>query len=204
MASFKAIEAVDRVMAGFFRPWFVSGGWAIDLFVGQVTREHEDREVGVFRPDQAGLREHLSRRALFKAVTGPEGGRWVPWAEDEWLELPVHQILARPSGLGAPVTEQDRSPEEFEFFLNEAEDGVWRCRQSTEITRPAKQIYRVSNSGIPFLVPEIQLLYKAKWHREKDEHDFQTALPRMSRAQRAWLKAGLEVIHPADPWLATL
>jgi aminoglycoside-2''-adenylyltransferase len=210
MGSFEAIEAVGRVMAGFPRPWFVSGGWAIDLFVGRVTREHEDREVGIFRQDQEALRKHLPGRALFKAVTGPDGGAYVPWAEGEWLELPVHQILARPArvpterGCGAPATEQDRCPEEFEFFLNEAADGVWRCRRNMEITRPVAEISRQSSSGIPYIVPEIQLLYKAKWHREKDEHDFQTALGLLAPQQRAWLKEGLEIIHPGDPWLAAL
>src|SRR5437868_2447109 len=146
MGSFERIVAVATMMEGFPGPWFVSGGWAIDLFVGRVTREHEDREVGIFRQDQQALREHLSGRALFKAITGPDGGEWVTWAEGEALELPVHQILARPAGMGAPATEQDRCPDEFEFFLNEAADGVWRCRRNLAITRPAKEIYLTSSS----------------------------------------------------------
>jgi hypothetical protein len=195
MASFEAIEAVARVMAGFPRPWFVSGGWAIDLFAGQVTREHADLEVGLFRCDQERLRAHLAGCELCKAVTGPEGGEWVPWGADEWLELPLFQIRAQQAG---------REPREFEFFLNDASGEDWLCRRNAAITRPVAEISGLSITGIPFIVPEIQLLYKAKWHREKDEHDFQTALSRMSPTQRAWLKAGLEIIHPADPWLAAL
>jgi hypothetical protein len=55
MSSFDRIVAVAHLMQGFPGPWFVSGGWAIDLFVGRVTREHEDREVGIFRQDQQAL-----------------------------------------------------------------------------------------------------------------------------------------------------
>jgi hypothetical protein len=204
MRSLEAIEAVARIMAGFPRPWFVSGGWAIDLFVGRVTREHEDREVGIFRQDQRLLRAHLAGWELYKAISGPDGGEYVPWEEGEWLELPVHQILVRPAGSGRPASELDRRPEEFEFFLNEAVDGVWRCRRNMLVTRPAEEIYQTSSSGLPTIAPEIQLLYKAKRHRPKDEHDFQAALPLLSEAQRAWLKAGLEICHPADPWIGRL
>ena len=182
-------------MAGFPRPWFVSGGWAIDLFVGRVTREHEDLEVGLFRRDQGALWAYLSGWELCKAQSDQAGAGWVPWHEGEWLELPIHQIRARREG---------GEPPEFEFFLNDMAGEDWLCRRNTAITRPVAEISRRSSSGIPFIVPEIQLLYKAKWHREKDEHDFQTALSLMSAAQRAWLKAGLEVIHPGDAWLAVL
>ena len=34
-------------MEGADLPWFVAGGWAIDLFLGTRTRDHEDLEVAV-------------------------------------------------------------------------------------------------------------------------------------------------------------
>jgi hypothetical protein len=193
--SFEPIAAVARVMAGFPRPWFVSGGWAIDLFVGRATREHEDREVGLFRRDQAALHEHLSGWEREKVVFGSEGAAWASWERGERIELPLFQLRARRQG---------GEPGEIEFFLNDAEGDEWICRRDARITRPVGEISGRSGSGIPFLAPEIQLLYKAKWHREKDEHDFTVALGRMSPAQRAWLKARLELIHPGDPWLAAL
>src|SRR5437867_13350030 len=67
LRAFAPIERVARVMAGFPRPWFVSGGWAIELFVGRVTREHEDLEVGLFRRDQGALWAYLSGWELCKA-----------------------------------------------------------------------------------------------------------------------------------------
>jgi len=54
------------------------------------------------------------------------------------------------------------------------------------------------------LAPEVQLLYKAKYHRPKDEHDFARALPRLSDTQRGLLRSTLEEYHPGDPWLAAL
>src|SRR5207248_2380289 len=145
---FEPIAAAARQMDGFGHPWFVLGGWAIDLFVGRVTRPHGDREMGVFRHHQESVRAHFKDRALFKAVNGADGkGRWEPWLPPEQLELPVHQILVRPAGSAAPVGDWEAMEEEFEIFLNEAEEGMWRCRRDGRITRPMDEIYTASARG---------------------------------------------------------
>src|SRR5207249_919317 len=113
--------------------------------------------------------------------------------------------LVRPLGSDPPREAWDPGPEEFEFFLNEAENGLWRCRRNLErITRPVDEIRMRSALGIPIIVPEIQLLFKAKRHRPKDEHDFQQAFALLSASQRSWLKEALAIVHPADRWLGEL
>jgi hypothetical protein len=32
-------------------PWWIAGGWALDLFLGYQTRGHGDLDVGVLRCD---------------------------------------------------------------------------------------------------------------------------------------------------------
>jgi hypothetical protein len=195
MISYKNVLAVARLLSALPCQWFVSGGWAIDLFAGKSTREHEDLEVGIFRPDQGELHRLLSAWELSKAVRGPDGGTYVPWPAGEWLDLPIHQILARREG---------SDPPEFEFFLNEVADGQWRFRRNQQLTRPRAEVSVVSVSGLPIVAPEIQLLYKAHAHRPKDDEDFQTALPLLDARQRAWLKTSLQLLYPADPWLTAL
>jgi hypothetical protein len=46
------------------------------------------------------------------------------------------------------------------------------------------------------------LLYKH--HLDKDERDFEATLGRLSPAQQAWLRDGLELVHPGDLWLSRL
>jgi len=164
-----------------------------------VTREHEDLEVGVFRRDQNELQEHFSGSEQFKSLNG-----WLPWKQGEFLALPIHQVLFRPPGSGPPADPWEPEPQERQFFLDDVEDGVWICRRDARIKRPVEELTFRSPSGIPAVVPEIQLLYKAKHSGEKDEHDFREALPRLTDEQRSWLKRALELVHPGHGWIQSL
>ena len=57
-------------------PWFVSGGWAIDLFLGRVMRQHGDCGDRHFPHDQLALQDHFADHALFKVITKGDGGEW--------------------------------------------------------------------------------------------------------------------------------
>ena len=55
--------------------WAVAGGWAIDLWLGEQTRDHRDVQVVVRRCDQQLVHVALSaNRELF--VLDPPGGGW--------------------------------------------------------------------------------------------------------------------------------
>ena len=43
------------------RPWWISGGWAIEAFTG-VMRPHKDVDGTIFRRDLGALREHFRGR----------------------------------------------------------------------------------------------------------------------------------------------
>lgn len=187
-------------MQGFDSPWYVSGGWAIDLFIGTETREHEDLEIGVARRDPLALQRYLRGWTLLKAApnqataTG-EPFEVVPWEQQEWLEPPIHQII---------VTRTSPEHLEWQVFLNEVRDGVWRFRRNLAIERPELKLVIGSHAGIPVIAPEIQLLYKAKEHRPKDHSDFVAVLPRLDTYQRDWLAEKLALQHPGHPWLREL
>jgi hypothetical protein len=166
-----------------------------------VTRPHEDIEIGILRDDQGGLRSCLAGWELLKCE---RPGLLDPWEDGDRLELPVHQVFARPPGSEPLQQPWEPGGDELQFFLNDVEDGVWVCRRDPSVRRPVGEVFTRSASGLPIAVPEIQLLYKAKHHLEKDEHDFRAASPRLSPEQREWLRRSLEIVHPGDPWLARL
>jgi hypothetical protein len=175
--------------AGCHLPWFIAGGWAIDLWLGQVTRPHDDVDVAVFRRDQRLVRGLFPGWSWWKILPGSRGGDRVPWGEQEWLELPVHEIHGG----------DDRGAE-LELLLQESDDWHWRFRRDQRVQMPLGDVGLRSASGIPILRPEIVLLYKAKKARARDEADFASARSTLSDSQVAWLVDALDCCYPDHPW----
>ena len=85
--------------------------------------------------------------------------------------------------------------------FREPHDGrTWICRRDPSIRRPYADVVRRTGDGIPFVAPEIVLLFKAKQPRPKDEADADLVLPTLDPAQRTWLRAALDLVHPGHPW----
>jgi hypothetical protein len=86
-------------------------------------------------------------------------------------------------------------------MLDESSGRDWVSRRDERIRRPITSIGLVTVRDIPYLAPEIQLFYKAKNGRPKDETDFAAALPVLTRPQRRWLSDALSLVYgPAHPW----
>ena len=192
---FAPILQVIAIMNDFPAPWFVAGGWAIDLFLEKVTRPHADVEIGIYRADQQLIWNHLPGWNLEKAITTPEGGKWVAWDRSEELQLPIHQIKAN---------REDGPCREFEFFLNEQSGDSWMSRRHAGLTRPVETVTIKSFLGIPILSPEIQLLFKAKQTRDKDQADFDHTIDCLTADQINWLRDGLKRYHPEHQWIGQL
>ena len=78
------------------------------------------------------------------------------------------------------------------------------CRRDETIRLPYRDIIHQTRNGIPYLAPELVLLFKAKHARPKDQADFDATVPHMSPDQREALAALLARVHPGHPWLANL
>lgn len=182
---------VAAVMRGFAPDWFVAGGWAVDLYLGEVTRTHADIEVAVFRKDQAALHDCLDGWLLRKVV----GGELSAWRRGEWLEPPVHEIHC---------LKEDAEPPRLEVLLNETRGDEWVYRRNEKVTRPLAELHLSSNTGVRFLSPEVVLLYKSKNPGDKDEQDFAAVLSRLDAARTRWLRDAIAASHPTHHWLRKL
>src|SRR3712207_5969706 len=85
--------AIAALMADFDWPWAFCGGWAIDLWLGRVTREHKDVDILVFRRDQRAVQSYLRARGWTLEIA--HHGVLTPWAEGEFIELPRHGIWCK-------------------------------------------------------------------------------------------------------------
>ncbi|MET8122445.1 hypothetical protein [Micromonospora sp. NPDC005189] len=101
-----------------------------------------------------------------------------------------------------------RDPATGRYLLDvfrEPHDGdMWICRRDETIRLPYAEIIRHTVDRIPYLIPELVLLFKAKHVRPKDQADFDGVLPLLTRTQRETLSRLLTRIHPGHTWLAAL
>lgn len=174
--------------------WWIAGGWATDLFLGEQTREHEDVDVAILRSDEQSFRARLQDWELWP---GPGNSQLEdnPIALGERLAPDRKVIWCRPSAT---------SQWAFEFLLNKNDGEEWVFKRDDRIRRPIADIGNISPDGIPYLNPEIVLLYKAKNLRGRDEHDFQQVLPKLGDDARSWLGDSLRIVHPDHPWVESL
>jgi hypothetical protein len=70
--------------------------------------------------------------------------------------------------------------------------------------QPSSQFTPSVKDGIPYLAPEIALLYKSRNRREADEADFRAAQRTLDAEQREWLRSALGKTSPGHAWLAKL
>lgn len=174
-------------MKGFTRPWFVAGGWAMDLYLGRITREHSDIEIAILREDQLELRSYLECWE-FKKI---RQGKLEPWFADERLELPVHEIHARRPSVALC---------ELEILLNESDGHFWVYRRNPLVKRELSLVSMSTKDNIPYLAPEIVLLYKAKDPKLHDERDFQNVRSRLDKERSSWFRRALATCHPHHRW----
>ena len=176
-------EAV-ALMDGFPGPWWVVAGWAIELHVGRPLREHSDVDILVLRDDQAAIRSQLPGWDVQIA----HEGRMEPWPDGARIELPRSGLWARSDANG---------PWQLQFLLAELENGDWWYRRDPEIRLPLDEIGLRTPGGIPYLRPELALLFKSTNRRDEDEIDFEAALPALGGTARRRLVAWLP---PGHPW----
>lgn len=180
---------VAEVLAGLRAPWWIAGGWALDLFLGRVTRAHGDLDVVVLRGDQRAAFAHLSGWDLRYAT--PEH-RLVPW-DGRFLTPPLFGVWAR----------RGPGPWTFELLLDDAREGRWVYRRDPSVTWPLASLGG-RRAGIPYLRPELVLLLKAKAPSALDTADLCAVAPRLSSPGREWLAAALRRTDPRHPWLGRL
>src|SRR4051794_4598563 len=186
-------EQLDDVMSVVSARWWLAGGWAIDAFLGRRTRDHDDIDVQILRPEHVAVRAALSE---WDAHAADPPGTLRPWPVGEELAPEVHDIWVRRSA---------GDPWRFQLMIADVDGDEWVYRRDDRIRRPVAELTGpVSSRGRRVLAPEVQLLYKSKGLRPKDEADFAAAHPALDSAQRSWLADALATVSPSHPWLAHL
>ena len=173
--------------------WWLAGGWALDLFLGRETRTHDDIDVQILRAHHVQVRAVLAGWDLHAA---DPPGTLRPWPVGEELPAHVHDIWCRRS---------PADPWAFQLMIADTSGEDWVYRRDPRIRRPVIELSGpTSTSTLRVLSPDVQLLYKSKGLRPKDQQDFDAVLPALTLGQKGWLRTALETSSPGHPWLAPL
>ncbi|MEX2031468.1 MAG: amino acid transporter [Dehalococcoidia bacterium] len=177
--------------------WWIAGGWALDLAAGRAIRPHGDLDVAVPRA-QAFLLTGLTLAGWEVYVA--HQGTLTPW-DGGTLEPPRWQFWVREPG----------GPRwAFEVMLEDialAEDSEWRFRRDASIRRLAREFGSVADTSrgpVPYVVPEIVLLYKAADPTGRNATDFEVIVDLLSPGARTWLRDALQLVAPRHAWLQRL
>jgi hypothetical protein len=179
---------VARRLSKVGAPWYVAAGWALELFTDAAAREHDDLEIGV---PAARFDEIVAALPGFEWDVVGEGRVW-PFPE----ELANHfQTWLREPATGCYRVDVFREPHVGDR---------WVCRRDVSITLPYRELILHTRDGIPYVTPEVALLFKAKHLRDKDQADFQRVLPTMDQKRRSRLSSWLSQVHPGHRWIEAL
>ncbi len=182
-------------MAAFPGKWAIAGGWALGLFLGQVTRGHgEDVEVAVFRDDQRKLHDYLYFSGWTFAARMGAAGQSERWDGREWLEPPVFEVSA------SSPDEQER----LEIRLHERRGRQWRYRRSASASLPIDRAIVHGAWNVPVLAPEVVLLHESAAPEATDFLDLRAVAERLDFETTSWLKETIGRAHPGSGFLKEL
>jgi Aminoglycoside-2''-adenylyltransferase len=93
---FAAVSAVCSLLSGLTVPYWIAGGWAIDLAVGRVTRDHADVDVMLLERDKRALWDELAEDKVQITGRDKEPRRFT--LHSQRLLLPTEVFLAEAVG----------------------------------------------------------------------------------------------------------
>ena len=176
-----------------FRPagirWWVSGGHALELHLGHSWRTHEDIDIGFMRQDAAAVRDLLAGWEIHLAA----GGVLTPWNGEPLSAVSNHNNLwCRRSA---------NSPWSLDLTISEGDESCWIYRRDPTMRVRWADAVLTDHRAIPYLAPELQLLFKAKKHRAKDDLDAATVVPLLDPRRTEFLSSTLPDDHPWHAFL---
>jgi hypothetical protein len=157
------VDMISMKMKKYNEGWFITGGWALDLFIGLQTRPHNDIDLCILRKNKESFIRYCQDSGF--AIRIDENG----------YEIHVDcNVIA------------------FDCYLLDDDNGHVRFRWNKDVIIQIKDLLCMDSVGYPFIAPEWVILTKAWNKREKDKQDLLVILSYLSSEQYRWLAHALE------------
>ncbi|SEJ71931.1 hypothetical protein [Demequina mangrovi] len=179
-------EAVADLLAPSGARWWLSGGVALDRWLGQAIRPRENVDVSALPGDLAALLDALPSTL---SAWVPDGEAFMPIAQAE-DDADLQPVLIRDDATGAWV---------LRINLEDGAPRAWVYRRDARLQLPWDRAV-LDIGGIPTGAPEVQLVWKCFSPRPEDDADKEAVLPRLSDESRAWWERALLTVHPHSSW----
>lgn len=214
---FELLKEAGKVLENMNVKWCFCGGWALDLFMQNKTRPHKDLDIMVFKRDLKDTISYLKDQGWRVEVPTRQG--FMPVDVDNYQDFdyenlwcmnenyPIDYLKVDEQG-SCTFYQYDRDIQDkvdfMEILLNIFESNMFVYRRNTDIRLAIdKAIYEFE--GLPYLAPEIVLLYKSKYLSEDNQSDFDSVQVKLNTSQRMWLKNALTLEYGSDhPWVVAL
>lgn len=187
------------------------GGFAIDLFLGYESRVHSDIDVFAYWKDRDQIIRQMQcagfevyemlgggkAHHITDVETQPKLRKNIFCCKDD-CEL-LNLIKAEEIGTyWIDFRHIGQSKLNYiEFLFNDRNDSEFIFGGNQAVRRELTDTV-MYNQDVPFLAPEICLLYKSsETEREGYQQDYELAIHKMSRNQIEWLNQALSLLYPA-------
>ena len=209
------LEELKAFMAESNFPWAVCGGFALDLFLRRSIRPHGDIDLCVFENHRESIKAYAFDKGWH--VYEFRGHGKVRPLGDGTISDPGRNLMCVKDGCDIvkfyPCEDAGMLYHQFfhtgmngfhylEFLFNSVCDNFLVLAQRKGLRRELSKSISYHN-GIPYLAPEIVLLYKASDSENPAyQQDFDEAYPCLNGEQRAWFAGGMKLLYPyGHPWL---
>lgn len=182
-----AVQAVADLLASSPVRWWLSGGVALDRWLGAPIRERSNIDVSVVFGDLPQLVASLP--AEYDAWAVRDEDELVPYAEIQ-PDDEVQPVLIRDIGKNVWV---------LKVNLEDGAPRAWVYKRDPRLNLPWDRAV-LDIDGIPTGAPEVQLVWKALRPRPEDDVDKDAVVPKLSDEARAWYERCILSIHPHSSW----
>lgn len=215
-SSFILIEDLVNFLAPLNAEWFVSGGWAIDLYLNRITRKRSDLDVSVpFSNRFACIDFFLEKdwqiegklfdgfKTLHK-LSDYLDDIYYFWSFPKDADFVSEYIDSRGNRRIAYNRIFQDKLDYIEIFFDIIEGGQFVYRREPQVSRCIDQAI-LERDGVRYLAPELVLLFKSKDLSNKNTLDFDATVRSLDSDMKVWLREALAILYgSAHPWLNPL
>ena len=205
-------------------PYYVCGGFALEMFTESTWRSHSDLDISIFEENRKDAVElllangwNVYQRGQFQKRIFDGDDPLVLECRNIWAIKPGSHIVLKP-------IEGEENLYDYEMLENDQKEFIF-IEMVIDIKKDDHFIFRnhpmlsrvmdkaiLFKDGIPYMAPELVLFLKFhptylthEFHKEKTPVDFKVMILALPAENRKWLISALETAYPeGNCWIEAL